>query len=95
MNILDKYSKAILLTFILLFTLFFYHDVILSPNSYLFGSSGDGIKNYFTLATHIKENSLTQSTAMNYPYGEHFLYLDCHPALSLFLLTKITYPAVI
>ncbi len=53
------------------------------PNSYMFANSGDGLKNYFTYSYHIKhDTSLVNFEGMNYPYGEHFLYTDCHPALA-------------
>lgn len=85
MIFLDKYSKFILAIALLLFLSYFYSEVLLSPNSYLFGSGGDGAKNYFTYVSQIKEASYTQSTAMNYPYGEHFMYLDCHPVFTIII----------
>ena len=64
------------------FVLCFYTDAFFSPNSYLYNSSGDGIKNYYTYAYHIKNNkSVTNFEGLNYPYGENFLYTDCHPIL--------------
>ena len=64
------------------FILSFYSKAILSPNSYLFNSNGDGVKNYFTYAYHIKNNeSFTNFEGFNYPYGENFLYTDGHPLL--------------
>jgi len=60
----------------------FYGKVVLSPNSYLFSGNGDGVKNYFTYAYHLKNNeSLTNFEGFNYPYGENFLYTDGHPIL--------------
>ncbi len=59
---------------------FFYGKILVSPNDYIFSNSGDGIKNYFTYAYHIKHNSnYTNFEGMNYPYGENYLYTDCHP----------------
>jgi hypothetical protein len=83
MKVIEKYATFILIGITLIFVFAFYGDVILAPNSYLFGASGDGMKNYFTYADQIKENSWTVSTAMNYPYGESFLYLDCQPVLTI------------
>ena len=66
----------------LAFVLCFYGDALLSPNSYLFSAKGDGVKNYFTYAYHIKNNkSLSNFEGFNYPYGENFLYTDGHPLL--------------
>lgn len=70
----------------LAFVFFFYGDALLSPNSYLFSGKGDAIKNYFTYASHIKNNkSLTNFEGFNYPYGESFLYTDGHPLLTSIL----------
>jgi hypothetical protein len=64
-------------------TLSFYHQAILAPDRYLFSDQGDGMKNYFTYAWHVKhDTSCTDFQGMNYPYGEHVLYSDCHPLLS-------------
>jgi len=56
---------------------------VLNPNNLLFSNSGDAIKNYFTYAYHIKhDSSFVNFEGMNYPFGEHFLYTDCHPVLA-------------
>jgi len=60
----------------------FYGKIVVNPNSYLFGNTGDGIKNYFTYIHHINNDSTYLNfEGMNYPYGEHFLYTDSHPVL--------------
>ncbi len=49
----------------------------------MFGTTGDAIKNYYTYAYYISHNdSYTNFEGMNYPYGESFLYTDCHPILA-------------
>jgi hypothetical protein len=74
------------------FVLCFYSDAFFSPNSYLFSNSNDGIKNYYTYAYHIKNNkSVTNFEGLNYPYGENFLYTDCHPILVSTLRTLATF----
>lgn len=61
----------------------YYGKPLLSPNNYLFNASGDAIKNYYTYANHIKnDSSYLQFNGMNYPYGEHFFYTDGHPLIS-------------
>lgn len=61
-------------------TSYFYGKMLLHPNEYVFKSTGDGLKNYYTYAYHIKhDTSATEVEAMNYPYGENFLYTDNHP----------------
>ncbi len=63
--------------------LFFYGKVLISPNSYLFNTDGDAIKNYYTYYYHItNDSSYINFQGMNYPYGEHYLYTDCHPVFS-------------
>ncbi|MEO1714509.1 MAG: hypothetical protein AAFU60_14345, partial [Bacteroidota bacterium] len=62
---------------------YFYGAILVQPNHYLFSIGGDGIKNYFTYAWHIQhDSSFIDFEGMNYPYGEHYLYTDCHPALA-------------
>lgn len=76
----------VLLGISLILIFFLYGEVILNPNQYLFSSTGDGIKNYFTYAYHIKHGaSFVNLEGMNYPYGENFFYTDCQPALVLLL----------
>ena len=66
-----------------LFMFFFYGKVLTHANTYLFNNSGDAIKNYYTYAFHIRQDSsFVNFRGMNYPYGEHFLYTDCHPVLA-------------
>ncbi|MBN1951029.1 MAG: hypothetical protein JW801_07485 [Bacteroidales bacterium] len=73
-----------LLLFSLVFIFSFYHRILLHPNDYMFSTSGDGMKNYFTYAYHIKNSAgLFEFEGMNYPYGENFLYTDCHPVLAV------------
>ncbi len=91
-----KYTNYLLLLGVISYLFLFYQEVLLSPNEYLFSATGDGIKNYFTFVSQIKEDSSTISTAMNYPYGEHFLYLDCHPALSIIIrYLGVIFPIII
>jgi len=73
---------------------FFYGNILQSPNDYMFASTGDGIKNYFTYSYHIAHNqSATNFEGMNYPYGESYLYTDCHPVLaSVFKFLAPTFP---
>ena len=79
-------KKAPFLTLILLSSIFiavFYGKVLLHPNSFLFSDSGDGIKNYYTYYYHsVNDTSYTDFTGMNYPYGENYLYTDCHPLIA-------------
>jgi len=61
----------------------FYGQAILSADNILFSDEGDAIKNYFSYAWHIAhDSSCVNFQGMNYPYGEHLIYADGHPALS-------------
>lgn len=76
-------SFFVLLLIGILFISFFYGKVITSPNSVLFNDTGDAIKNYYTYSYHIaNDSSYTNFEGMNYPYGENYLYTDCHPVLA-------------
>lgn len=83
-NYLRKHQHTFLTGLIALALLFyFYADVLLSPNSFLFDAGGDGIKNYYTYLFHAQYDSgFTQFGGMNYPYLEHIVYTDAHPLLS-------------
>lgn len=90
--------KSILPIFFLsvIFLTTFYGKVLFSPNSYLFSSDGDGMKNYYTYAYYIsKNNSNIEFEGMNYPFQEHFMYTDCHPAMAFFLkITTSIFPSL-
>lgn len=87
MEKIEKYSSVLLVVLVLLFLSVFYGKILWSPNSYLFGISGDGMKNYFTYVSQIRSYAYTESVAMNYPYGENFLYLDCQPSFTMIIKT--------
>ena len=63
----------------------FYGDIILHPNEYLFGPSGDGIKNYFTVAYQVIHGEGSWFNGMLHPYGDHLIFADGQPALTKFL----------
>lgn len=70
-----------ILTIILLYT-----DVLLHPDSFMFGAYGDSVKNYFTFAWHVRyDTNWLHFGGMNYPFGDHVCYTDGHPIVSLIL----------
>ena len=91
----NKIPFLTLILFSLVFVFTFYGNIILNPDSYFFSNEGDALKNYFTYAYHIKHDaSYLNFSGMNYPYGEHFMYTDCHPVLAnlfKFLSTKFDF----
>lgn len=73
-----------------------YASVLQRPNATLFSGTGDGLKNYYAFAYHIKhDTTLMQFGGMNHPFGEQIGYPDAQPALSNFtkLLSRV-YPAL-
>lgn len=62
---------------------------VLHLDSYMFASSYDVIKNYFTFYYYIdiQEGQLLDFMGMNYPYGDHVLYADNTPILAMLLKT--------
>ena len=63
--------------------LMYHHEVILSPNSFLFGDYFDGLKNYYTPLYHILfDESYSRFDGMNYPYGEQIVFADAQPLIS-------------
>lgn len=66
---------TIILTSCLIF--FFYGKIILSPNQYLFAPTGDGLTAYYNTSWHIEfDDSYTEFTGSNYPFGEHTVYSE-------------------
>lgn len=54
--------------------------------SQLMGSSEDAVKNFYTLAYHIKHSaSFWWFDGMNYPFGEHVMFTDNQPLLAAIL----------
>ncbi|MEO5585406.1 MAG: hypothetical protein ABIQ75_08130 [Flavobacteriales bacterium] len=61
----------------------FWGPVLRSPNSYMFNTDGDGLKNYFTVAWHVKyDTSAFQFQGMNQPFGEQIDFVDAQPLLA-------------
>ncbi|MEX1002347.1 MAG: hypothetical protein WDZ35_09565 [Crocinitomicaceae bacterium] len=80
-----KRLKFPALTFLIsaLVLFYYFHEVLLHPNDYLFAPGGDGIKNYYSYLFHAKHDaSFWHFGGMNYPYYEHIVYTDAHPLLS-------------
>ncbi|MGZ3942634.1 MAG: hypothetical protein ACXVNR_01285 [Bacteroidia bacterium] len=66
-----------------LFLVYFYYPILFSPNSYLFGDTGDAAKNYFCYQWHVQnDRSLINYTGTNYPFGEQHIFTDGNPLLS-------------
>lgn len=53
------------------------------PGHFVPGLWGDGAKNLFAYLYHIMYGNGYWFTGMNYPYGEHMVYMDSQPLLSV------------
>lgn len=76
---------------------FYFHHLLLNPNSLLASLSSDALKNYYTYLYHIvNDKSMLHFEGMNYPFGEHVVYTDCQPLLTFLLrLLPFTHPYLV
>lgn len=58
-----------------------YH-ILINPGEVVHELGGDGIKNYFSFLYHASYGKGWWFDGMNYPQGEHILYVDGQPLLS-------------
>lgn len=65
--------------------LFYWWPMVKDAHLYIFGKSGDSIKNYFSSLYYILYDKDHHFTGLNYPYGEHLAYTDAQPIFSLIL----------
>lgn len=81
---------VIIISFVLLWVL--YGDIITNPNSYIFNSYGDGIKNYYTADYYINHDTLSfQTKGLHYPFSELIVYTDNQPLISIVLKSLSVY----
>ncbi|MFZ1632240.1 MAG: hypothetical protein WAT43_00090 [Chitinophagales bacterium] len=73
-------------------------------NTFMYSSSGDGLKNYFTLQSYINQpaaDGYFHYSQMNYPYGDFIWYTDNSPFIALLLrfihlnITPVHHPIAI
>lgn len=67
----------------LLAAIFIWQKVVLDPGNICVDIGGDGGKNYYTYLYHSLHGKGAWFMGMNYPYGEHIVYADGQPALSV------------
>ncbi len=63
-----------------------FQPLLLQPGRYLFSSTYDGAKNYYTFQAYVQqpwENGLRWFGMMNYPYGDYIFYTDNTPLLAV------------
>ncbi|MBG8554415.1 hypothetical protein [Hymenobacter guriensis] len=64
-----------------------YSPVLLAPDKYMSGSEGDSVKNYYTVIYHALYGKGLHFQGMLHPFGEHVVYADGQPLLSIPLAT--------
>lgn len=75
---------SLLSSFIIYF--YYFHHILLNPNTILSSIDGDSLKNYYTYIYHIKNDAdVLNFSGLNFPFGEHIVYTDCQPLLTFIL----------
>ena len=78
-------SLLILIFMSVSFLVFFYGDILTSPNDYMFSYSRDALKNYANFKYHLQfDESFLNYDGVFYPYGESIIFTDIHPLLASF-----------
>jgi hypothetical protein len=67
-------------------TNYIFGTIFRNPGKLMLANGGDGSKNYFTYLYHVVYGQGTHFTGMNYPYGEHVVFTDNTPLLSMLLV---------
>lgn len=82
-----RYAYTSLILAHVLITCFAFHRHITSPKDTQFTTWGDGLKNYFTLVTYVKEpigkDGIFKYNNFNYPYGDYVYATDNTPLFSV------------
>jgi|GEM_PF-1735226 len=80
-----RWRLALLVALVAVVTGFYWH-VIKAPDQVILNSTGDGLKNYYTLLWQANnDTSLLRYSGSNYPFGESVFYTDGHPLLGWLL----------
>lgn len=88
MKIYSKLFAILPIAITALFIWINFSEIILNANNFIYHSSGDTLKNYFHVALYAKYGNGFWLNEVNYPFGEHIIFLDNQPALS-FILEKL------
>ncbi|MBC8047430.1 MAG: hypothetical protein H7Y00_11590, partial [Fimbriimonadaceae bacterium] len=90
LNTMPSVKKFYVAFWILHCVLFFigFYPMLMHPIQHMYFNEGDGIKNYFTLISYIKQpasHGLFHYTAMQYPYGDYIYFTDNSPLLAMLM----------
>ena len=84
---LSKYARPLQLLLMLLVLLcalnYIFPGIVTSPTQVFPSLGGDGVKNEFTYLYHVLYGKGLWFDGLNYPYGEHIVYTDGQPLLSV------------
>lgn len=64
-------------------TVYCLSDMVIQPGKILLSTHGDAAKNYYTYLYHAQYGNGIWFEGMNYPYGEHIVFADAQPVLSV------------
>lgn len=78
------FSALVVVLLAVLMCFRFFGEMMLHADEFLFGASGDGLKNYFAVAYQVIHGEGSWFNGMLYPYGDLLVFADGQP-----LLTKI------
>lgn len=67
----------------LLVLLTFFNRHLFDPDKHMIDHGHDGFKNYYTFSYFVNHGSGMWFDGMAYPYGDHVIYADAQPAISL------------
>lgn len=81
----NKIWLLVAIVFAVCLTTYTLSYIVLEPWHIVPGMGGDGIKNIFTYLYHCIYEKGVMFQGMNYPYGEHIVYTDGQPLLSVTL----------
>lgn len=66
-------------------TYYVFHPILRNPSHIVHELGGDGIKNYYSFIYHSLYGNGWWFDGMNYPYGEHIMFVDGQPILTITL----------
>lgn len=78
-----KYELFFVMLWAFLVVAFVFQIFSINPGHLVYATGGDAAKNYFTFLYHSLYGQDLWFEGMNYPYGEHVVFPDLQPLLSL------------
>lgn len=79
----EKKAFLLLSGIVVAILIFLFREAIWHPTEFLFASTFDGIKNYYTFIYYILYDKGIHFSGMNSPFGEHIIYTDNQPLFTI------------